>query len=220
MSSSAQRALIPRKRQPRGARRVETIVATAAKLFAARGFDGTSMNAIAKASGMTIGSLYQYFASRDAIIDAVAEHYLETWRGIKAEFMVRVAQATLTEYFREGVGGMFWLFSTYEGVKAFLDADPQRAPSIRAMQNEIEPFVPMMGRYFPNAAQDELVRVTLTSASMARGGAYILATSEHAAERATLIEEIVFAVTSYLTARFGEPCRPPFPLPAPALKRP
>jgi AcrR family transcriptional regulator len=207
MSSIAQRALIPRKRQERGARRVETIVAVAAGLFASRGFDGTSMNAIAKASGLTIGSLYQYFPSRDAIIDAVAEQYLRTWRELKAEFVVRVASATLPEYFREGVTGMFELFSRYEGVKAFLDADPQRAPSVRAVQDEVAPFVPLLARYFPDAALDDIARASLIASSMARGAAAILATTDRAAEREAFIDEIVFACSSYVTARFGEPRR-------------
>lgn len=72
MSSEKRRAFVPRKRQERGARRVDDIVAAAAKLFGERGFEGTSMNAIAKAAGITIGSIYQYFPSRDAILDAVA----------------------------------------------------------------------------------------------------------------------------------------------------
>lgn len=205
-----QRALIPRKRQPRGARRVETIVAAATALFAARGFDGTSMQAIAKASGVTMGSLYQYFPSRDAIIDAVAEQYLTTWRELKAAFIVRVASATLSDYFREGVTGMFWIFSRYEGVKAVLDADPLRAPSIRAMRDEFEPFVPLLARYFPNAGYNDLFRANVAIASMARGAAGILATNEYLAERDALIDEIVFAMTSYMTGRFGEPLSPPF----------
>jgi AcrR family transcriptional regulator len=210
MSRSSQRALIPRKRQPRGARRVETIVSTAAALFAEHGFDGTSMNAIAKESGLAMGSLYQYFPSRDAIIDAVAEQYLRTWRELKAEFVVRVESATLAEYFREGVTGMFWIFSTFEGVKAFLDADPRRAPSIRAMRDEFEPYVPLLARYFPDANRDELARANVVVASMARGAAGILATAEHAAQRAVFIEEIVFSICTYLAARFGEPRQPPF----------
>jgi AcrR family transcriptional regulator len=205
MSSNAQRALIPRKRQERGARRVEAIVAAAAALFATHGFDGTSMNAIAKDSGLTIGSLYQYFPSRDAIIDAVAEQYLRTWREQKAEFVVRVASATLPEYFRVGVTGMFDVFSRYEGIKAFLDADPRRAPSVRAVQDEVAPFVPLLARYFPDAAYEDLARATFIASSMARGAAVILATVDHAAKRETFIEEIVFACSSYVTARFGEP---------------
>jgi AcrR family transcriptional regulator len=208
MSSNPQRALIPRKRQERGARRLEAIVAAAAGLFATRGFDGTSMNAIAKESGLTIGSLYQYFPSRDAIIDAVAEQYLRTWREQKAEFVVRVASATLAEYFRAGVTGMFDLFSRYEGVKAFLDADPRRAPSVRAVQDEVAPFVPLLARYFPDAAYEDLARATFIASSMARGAALILATVDHAAERESFIEEIVFACSAYVTARFGEPRRP------------
>jgi AcrR family transcriptional regulator len=208
MSSTLPRALIPRKRQERGRRRVKSIVACAAALFAAHGFDGTSMNAIAKDAGLTIGSLYQYFPSRDAIIDAVAEEYLRTWREQKVEFVVRVASATLLEYFREGVTGMFDLFGRYEGVKAFLDADPQRAPSVRAVQEEVAPFVPLLARYYPDAAYEDIARTTFIASSMARGAAAMLATSERAAEREPFIEEIVFACYGYVTARFGEP-RPP-----------
>lgn len=58
------------------------------------------------------------------------------------------------------------------------------------MQDEIEPFVPMMARDFPDAAQHK-----------------------------ELIEEVVFAVTSYLTARFGEPRRPPFTPTTPELEQ-
>jgi AcrR family transcriptional regulator len=205
MSSTLPRALIPRKRQERGARRVESIVACAAALFASHGFDGTSMNAIAKESGLTIGSLYQYFPSRDAIIDAVAEQYLRTWRDQKAEFVVRVASATLLEYFRVGVTGMFDLFSRYEGVKAFLDADPRRAPSVRAVQDEVSQFVPLLARYFPDAAYEDLARTTFIASSMARGAAVMLATTDRAAEREAFIDEIVFACFGYVTARFGEP---------------
>jgi AcrR family transcriptional regulator len=207
MSRIVSRALIPRKRQERGTRRVESIVASAGTLFASHGFDGTSMNAIARDAGLTIGSLYQYFPSRDAIIDAVAERYLRTWREQKAEFVVRVASATLHEYFREGVIGMFDLFSRYEGVKAFLDADPKRAPSVRAVQEAVAPDA-LLTHYYPGATPEDLARTTFMVWSLARGAALALATRDHAGERESFIDEIVFACVSYVKARFGEP-RPP-----------
>jgi AcrR family transcriptional regulator len=124
--SSPKRSFIPRKRQERGARRVEAIVAAAAALFAERGFDGTSMNAIAKASGLTIGSLYQYFPNRDAIVDAVAELYLTAWRAEKDEALALVpADTSLHDFISRGVRSLFDFHTTYAGVKAFLDADPR-----------------------------------------------------------------------------------------------
>lgn len=47
------------------------IVAAAAELFAARGFDGVSIRDIAKAVSMTTASLYYHFASKDELFVAV-----------------------------------------------------------------------------------------------------------------------------------------------------
>lgn len=47
--------------------RREAVVEAAAKLFAARGFDGVSMRDIARGAGMLSGSLYYHFASKEAL---------------------------------------------------------------------------------------------------------------------------------------------------------
>lgn len=54
------------------ARRRSQIVAAAAGCFAAKGFHQTSMQEVCEAAGMSPGALYRYFASKDAIIEAMA----------------------------------------------------------------------------------------------------------------------------------------------------
>ncbi|MFI8124788.1 TetR/AcrR family transcriptional regulator [Acinetobacter sp. ABJ-A23_2] len=60
----------PRKR-PRQARSVatfEAILEAAARILESLGFAGFNTNAVAELAGLSIGSLYQYFPSKDALI--------------------------------------------------------------------------------------------------------------------------------------------------------
>ncbi|MDC5426709.1 TetR/AcrR family transcriptional regulator [Acinetobacter baumannii] len=60
----------PRKR-PRQARSVatfEAILEAAARILETLGFAGFNTNAVAELAGVSIGSLYQYFPSKDALI--------------------------------------------------------------------------------------------------------------------------------------------------------
>jgi len=53
--------------------RRELILESAADLFVRRGYGGTSMRDIAKATGMLSGSLYYHFASKEALLLSVFE---------------------------------------------------------------------------------------------------------------------------------------------------
>ena len=54
----------------------ETIVTTAASLFADQGVCGTSLGEIAKAVGISKGTLYYYYPSKQDVVNAVAEKTL------------------------------------------------------------------------------------------------------------------------------------------------
>ncbi|MER5317900.1 TetR family transcriptional regulator [Streptosporangium roseum] len=48
----------------------ETIVETALRLFRERGYEATTMRAIAAEAGVSVGNAYYYFASKEALIQA------------------------------------------------------------------------------------------------------------------------------------------------------
>lgn len=58
------------------ARRRE-VVATAAKLFAERGYDGTSMSELTAATGLAAGGLYHYIEGKDDLLIAICDELLE-----------------------------------------------------------------------------------------------------------------------------------------------
>ncbi len=79
----------PLRRQPsqnRSRERVERMLAVATELIAAHGSDAMRMGEIAERAGVSIGSLYQYFPDKAAIIRTLAERFnVQEQACIKAE---------------------------------------------------------------------------------------------------------------------------------------
>jgi AcrR family transcriptional regulator len=61
--------------QERSSVTVDAILQAAAELFCALGYDRASTNRIAERAGVSIGSLYQYFANKEAILGALLERH-------------------------------------------------------------------------------------------------------------------------------------------------
>jgi len=61
--------------QQRSRERLERILAVASGLIAERGSDLLRMSEVAELAGISIGSLYQYFPDKGAIIRALADRY-------------------------------------------------------------------------------------------------------------------------------------------------
>ncbi len=55
----------------------ESILEATAQILPKLGFEAASTNRIAEAAGVSIGSLYQYFSNRDAIINSLIEREVE-----------------------------------------------------------------------------------------------------------------------------------------------
>jgi AcrR family transcriptional regulator len=84
--------LSPRKTpsQPRSVHTVETILEGAAHILERLGLEGYTTNAIAAHAGVSIGSLYQYFPTKDAVTIALIERESA---GIAQEVIVALGDA-------------------------------------------------------------------------------------------------------------------------------
>ncbi|OWY61551.1 hypothetical protein B7486_63205, partial [cyanobacterium TDX16] len=63
------------KRQERGLKRIALILDTAERVFTEVGYDAATTNLIASEAGISPGSLYQFFANKEAIAEALAARY-------------------------------------------------------------------------------------------------------------------------------------------------
>jgi AcrR family transcriptional regulator len=114
MTARKQR-LNPRKQpvQHRSKATVDVILVAAAQVFEAHGYAAGTTNRIAERAGVSIGTLYQYFPSKEAIAVALLErhiadtdHRLHEWVG----HMV-VEQHSLSEALHDYVTGMLEMHS-------------------------------------------------------------------------------------------------------------
>jgi AcrR family transcriptional regulator len=72
--------LAPRKvpRQERSRLTVERILVAAAQVFHEAGYSSATTNDIALEAGISVGSLYQYFPNKDAILVALTRRHIDT----------------------------------------------------------------------------------------------------------------------------------------------
>lgn len=85
-----------RPRQLRGQRRIEAILDTAERLFAGMGYEATSTNQIAAEAHTSIGSLYQFFPNKEAILRALVARSQEQMRGVLDEVFASDPQDELS----------------------------------------------------------------------------------------------------------------------------
>jgi AcrR family transcriptional regulator len=73
--------------QDRSKKRALRILDAAAAIFAETGYEAATTEAIAKAAGTSIGSVYQFFPNKHAIFDAIARRHLQRARSLFDELV-------------------------------------------------------------------------------------------------------------------------------------
>ncbi len=92
----------PRKRprQDRSKATVDTILAATARVLVKQGFDGLTTNSVAEAAGVSIGSLYQYFPNKEALVAALIEQHVEQMNAAILDELTRVAALPMADAVR------------------------------------------------------------------------------------------------------------------------
>jgi len=92
----------PRKQasQERSRATVDALVEATARILVREGFDKASTNRIAEAAGVSIGSLYQYYPSKEALVAAVIERHNRDLMQIVRAALAEIADLPLAEAVR------------------------------------------------------------------------------------------------------------------------
>jgi AcrR family transcriptional regulator len=76
MSSEADVAAPRAPKRQRGKQRVAELLVAGAAVFAEKGYEAATMTEIAARAGAPIGSLYQFFPSKDALADTLVQNHV------------------------------------------------------------------------------------------------------------------------------------------------
>jgi AcrR family transcriptional regulator len=93
----------PRKSasQERSRLTVDALLEATARVLVKDGYDRASTNRIAHVAGVSIGSLYQYFPSKEALVAAVIDRHTQETMELIRESLVKVAMQPVEEAIRE-----------------------------------------------------------------------------------------------------------------------
>lgn len=124
-------------RQARASTTVEVVLQAAAHILERQGLAGFTTNAIAAKAGVSIGSLYQYFPSKEAILARLTSDLLARDRALFAERLAQTEGLSLEARAEAFVGAMLDAHDVERGLRAVLyESYPavRRGDEVRALQ--------------------------------------------------------------------------------------
>ncbi len=123
---------------------VAAIVEAATRILASSGFEETNVNRVAELAGVSVGSLYQYFPSKEALVGAVAQKLGDDTAALVAERM----QALQGLPPREAIRG---------AIRCVLEAYRINPALRRVIREQVPEAVP----HFATAETDDFLRSSI-----------------------------------------------------------
>jgi AcrR family transcriptional regulator len=98
----------PRRRpiQGRSLATVEVLLQTTAQILMSHGYEKATTNEIARRAGVSIGSLYQYFPNKEALLEALVAQHFQERRAAFEEATADVHPETMPERVRQVIHGI------------------------------------------------------------------------------------------------------------------
>lgn len=197
---------VPRKmpKQQRSKETVDVILAATARVLVKEGFDRASTNRIADAAGVSIGSLYQYFPSKEALVAALVERHIETMSAALEAEMFALAHAPLPVTVKRMVTLMLEAHAVEPELHRVLNEQVPRVGRLHRV-HEVEGRMQKLARVYFESRRGELrdglnldtaAFVVVQSIEALTHGAMIH--GETAPARGALVEEVTTLVLRYL----------------------
>jgi AcrR family transcriptional regulator len=157
----------PRKkpRQERSHATVEVILSATARVLCSTGYDRASTNRIALAAGVSVGSVYQYFPSKEALVAALVERHTDEMMTLLRGKLAEVAAAPLPVAIRTMIDAMFAAHAVDPKLhKVLIEQVPRvgRLEKLVDIETEVEALVAT----YLQARAAELRRKDVASASV------------------------------------------------------
>jgi AcrR family transcriptional regulator len=137
---------VPRKkpRQERSQATVDAILAATAHVLCSTGYDRASTNRIALAAGVSVGSLYQYFPSKEALVAELVERHIDAMTSLIQTKLAEVQSAPVPEAVRTIIQAMFAAHAVDPKLhKVLIEQVPRvgRLEKLMGVENDVQTLV-------------------------------------------------------------------------------
>jgi len=170
--SPAVQALRREPQQQRSRDRIERVLEAAERVLVEEGPAGLTTTRVAEVAGISVGSLYQYFPDKDAIVSALALRYVEQFEALANSFEPH-ENATVTAVAAEILDAFVAAFRARPGFRALwfggLRTEQLRAAT-RPSRNVIAAGAArLLSNAAPSARPAHVARVSRTMVLVADG---------------------------------------------------
>ena len=187
-------------RQSRGRRRVDALLEAAAAEISAAGYDAATMSAIASRAGASIGSLYQFFPNKAAIVQALRGHYCDEFELLWAPLAGEARHLSLEALVARMVDLTVLFIERHPAFLALLDAPActYNSPAVR------ERFPKLVATFFlarrPRMAREKALRLARMTLHMIKAMNFLYRDLSPP-ERRPYVQEFKILLQRYLECR-------------------
>jgi AcrR family transcriptional regulator len=141
--------LRPRKkpRQERAKATTEAILAAAAQVLVEEGYEASSTNRIAARAGVSIGSLYQYFPTKEAIVYTLMKRHMEKMQELLFDSTAQYSHAPMTEAVPAYVKAMLAAHRVEPGLHRVIAEQLPRIGGYQGMKDSNDAIFPVIRAY-------------------------------------------------------------------------
>lgn len=186
--------------QERGERRLAQLLEAAATVLAESGYDAATMTEIADRAGASIGTLYQYFPNKEAVVLALRTQYREEmeerWRNIDVD----TAGISVEQIAHRLVDIMVGFVEERPAYFQIVDATVKFKRSQEARNRLRQRIAKVFRNQRPDLSQELAIRMANVSLVIIKGLIKVYADA-NAKERGELVKEFKAALAAYLEMR-------------------
>ena len=187
----------------RGLRRLDAILDAAAYEFAEVGYGAATTNAIAKRAHSSIGSLYQFFPNKQAILSALSERYLNQLGALNDSlFTVQRIRTLSLPSLMEQVVDTFADYCLREPGFEYIFYGSEARDYLRSVSQRIHSEIVsqvehVLERHVSHLVEEERnIVANLTVAAMQATMPFVIVA--HAARQIAIIAHLKLMITTYL----------------------
>ena len=152
--------------QERGERRVADLLRAAEQLFAETGYEATTMSGIAQLAGASIGSLYQFFPSKESIGSALLLGYMDELNAQLGQWKTTLP-ATPRAFGQQLITLVFDYVSARPTCQVLAET-PSLVPKSYGMEKLSVSVQDLLATFAPTVGEAELSAIALAAAFMVR----------------------------------------------------
>jgi len=203
MSSQNSTDVRRKPQRQRGHERVAALLEAAGACFVEKGYEGATMTEVAARAGASIGSLYQFFPTKEALARALLEQYAEAVYAELGKLADPSTHWTIDEWAERLCGFLISFRKRHPAFVPLVESVPKPAADglhiRRRLRAELQA---LLARRAPHRSDEETYAAAVVVQQMMKGAAAIQAEPGMPSRQAALLE-MQNAMQSYLHGVFG-----------------